>query len=210
MLERGGRFMASVLKNEELESFRLTLLNLRARLRGDLNQMTDGGLLPRPARLIGQPLERAAAHGRRRDRELRPGIHPGDDRERAGDPGRSPRGAEPDQGRDVRSLRGMQRADRPAEAPGRSPTRATASSVRGRWRPADEQGNGGRPALGLVLMQGRKAGPASTWRPRRSRSNGSARRGRGRSRCCPTSWSCKPTITPGRSGGWGGTCRTAA
>jgi RNA polymerase-binding transcription factor DksA len=36
--------MASVLKNEELESFRLTLLNLRARLRGDLNQMTDEAL----------------------------------------------------------------------------------------------------------------------------------------------------------------------
>jgi RNA polymerase-binding transcription factor DksA len=36
--------MASVLKNEELESFRLTLLNLRARLRGDLSQMTDEAL----------------------------------------------------------------------------------------------------------------------------------------------------------------------
>jgi DnaK suppressor protein len=36
--------MASVLKNEELETFRLTLLNLRARLRGDLNQMTDEAL----------------------------------------------------------------------------------------------------------------------------------------------------------------------
>jgi RNA polymerase-binding transcription factor DksA len=36
--------MASVLKNDELETFRLTLLNLRARLRGDLNQMTDEAL----------------------------------------------------------------------------------------------------------------------------------------------------------------------
>ena len=36
--------MASVLKNEELESFRLTLLTLRARLRGDLSQMTDEAL----------------------------------------------------------------------------------------------------------------------------------------------------------------------
>jgi DnaK suppressor protein len=36
--------MASVLKNEELELFRQTLLNLRARLRGDLNQMTDEAL----------------------------------------------------------------------------------------------------------------------------------------------------------------------
>jgi DnaK suppressor protein len=36
--------MASILKNEELESFRQTLLNLRARLRGDLNQMTDEAL----------------------------------------------------------------------------------------------------------------------------------------------------------------------
>jgi DnaK suppressor protein len=36
--------MASVLKNEELESFRQSLLNLRARLRGDLNQMTDEAL----------------------------------------------------------------------------------------------------------------------------------------------------------------------
>lgn len=36
--------MASVLKNEELESFRQVLLNLRARLRGDLDQMTDEAL----------------------------------------------------------------------------------------------------------------------------------------------------------------------
>ncbi len=36
--------MASVLKSEELESFRETLLGLRARLRGDLSQMTDEAL----------------------------------------------------------------------------------------------------------------------------------------------------------------------
>jgi RNA polymerase-binding protein DksA len=36
--------MASILKNEELESFRQVLLNLRARLRGDLSQMTDEAL----------------------------------------------------------------------------------------------------------------------------------------------------------------------
>ena len=36
--------MASVLKNEELESYRQALLNLRARLRGDLDQMTDEAL----------------------------------------------------------------------------------------------------------------------------------------------------------------------
>lgn len=36
--------MASILKNEELESFRQALLNLRARLRGDLSQMTDEAL----------------------------------------------------------------------------------------------------------------------------------------------------------------------
>jgi RNA polymerase-binding protein DksA len=36
--------MASVMKNEELESFRETLLSLRARLRGDLDQMTDEAL----------------------------------------------------------------------------------------------------------------------------------------------------------------------
>lgn len=36
--------MASVLKNEELESYRQALLNLRARLCGDLDQMTDEAL----------------------------------------------------------------------------------------------------------------------------------------------------------------------
>ena len=36
--------MASVLKNEEVESFRKVLLGLRARLRGDLDQMTDEAL----------------------------------------------------------------------------------------------------------------------------------------------------------------------
>ena len=37
-------FMASVLKNEELGSFRQTLQSLRSRLRGDLDQMTDEAL----------------------------------------------------------------------------------------------------------------------------------------------------------------------
>ncbi|MDR3637423.1 MAG: TraR/DksA C4-type zinc finger protein [Isosphaeraceae bacterium] len=36
--------MASVMKNDELESFRQTLQSLRARLRGDLDQMTDEAL----------------------------------------------------------------------------------------------------------------------------------------------------------------------
>jgi RNA polymerase-binding protein DksA len=36
--------MASVLKNEDLESFRKALLVLRSRLRGDLDQMTDEAL----------------------------------------------------------------------------------------------------------------------------------------------------------------------
>jgi DnaK suppressor protein len=36
--------MASVLKNEELETFRKILLDLRSRLRGDLVQMTDEAL----------------------------------------------------------------------------------------------------------------------------------------------------------------------
>ena len=36
--------MASAMKPEELELFRQTLLNLRARLRGDLDQMTDEAL----------------------------------------------------------------------------------------------------------------------------------------------------------------------
>ena len=36
--------MASVLKNDELESFRKVLLGLRSRLRGDLDQMTDEAL----------------------------------------------------------------------------------------------------------------------------------------------------------------------
>ena len=36
--------MAHVLKQDELESFRKVLLNLRARLRGDLDQMTDEAL----------------------------------------------------------------------------------------------------------------------------------------------------------------------
>jgi RNA polymerase-binding protein DksA len=36
--------MASVLKNDELEGFRKTLLGLRSRLRGDLDQMTDEAL----------------------------------------------------------------------------------------------------------------------------------------------------------------------
>src|SRR3954447_14484693 len=40
----GGMFMASAMKPEELDLFRQTLLNLRARLRGDLDQMTDEAL----------------------------------------------------------------------------------------------------------------------------------------------------------------------
>jgi RNA polymerase-binding protein DksA len=36
--------MATVLKNDELESFRHALESLRSRLRGDLNQMTDEAL----------------------------------------------------------------------------------------------------------------------------------------------------------------------
>jgi DnaK suppressor protein len=36
--------MASAMKPEELDSFRHTLLGLRARLRGDLDQMTDEAL----------------------------------------------------------------------------------------------------------------------------------------------------------------------
>jgi DnaK suppressor protein len=36
--------MSSVLKNDELDSYRQTLQGLRARLRGDLNQMTDEAL----------------------------------------------------------------------------------------------------------------------------------------------------------------------
>jgi RNA polymerase-binding transcription factor DksA len=36
--------MASVLKNDELEAFRKSLLGLRSRLRGDLDQMTDEAL----------------------------------------------------------------------------------------------------------------------------------------------------------------------
>src|SRR4051812_9190997 len=44
LLERGGSFMASVLKNDELEAFRETLLGLRSRLKGDLDQMTDEAL----------------------------------------------------------------------------------------------------------------------------------------------------------------------
>src|SRR4051812_15194374 len=36
--------MAGVLKPEELTQFRTTLVDLRARLRGDLNQMTDEAL----------------------------------------------------------------------------------------------------------------------------------------------------------------------
>src|SRR3954453_2484495 len=36
--------MATVLKNDELESYRQTLEGLRSRLRGDLNQMTDEAL----------------------------------------------------------------------------------------------------------------------------------------------------------------------
>jgi DnaK suppressor protein len=36
--------MASAMKPEEMELFRQTLLNLRARLRGDLDQMTDEAL----------------------------------------------------------------------------------------------------------------------------------------------------------------------
>jgi RNA polymerase-binding transcription factor DksA len=36
--------MASVMKSDELEAFRQVLLGLRARLRGDLDQMTDEAL----------------------------------------------------------------------------------------------------------------------------------------------------------------------
>src|SRR5579859_3982810 len=36
--------MASALKSEELEAYREVLVNLRARLRGDLDQMTDEAL----------------------------------------------------------------------------------------------------------------------------------------------------------------------
>ena len=51
--------MASAMKTEELESFRKTLLGLRSRLRGDLDQMTDEALRREPARGVGQPLEHA-------------------------------------------------------------------------------------------------------------------------------------------------------
>jgi DnaK suppressor protein len=39
-----GEKMTSALKNDELDSYRETLQDLRARLRGDLNQMTDEAL----------------------------------------------------------------------------------------------------------------------------------------------------------------------
>jgi DnaK suppressor protein len=42
--EKGWVDMATVLKNDEIDSFRHTLENLRARLRGDLDQMTDEAL----------------------------------------------------------------------------------------------------------------------------------------------------------------------
>jgi RNA polymerase-binding protein DksA len=42
--KKGWVDMATVLKNDELESFRQTLESLRARLRGDLDQMTDEAL----------------------------------------------------------------------------------------------------------------------------------------------------------------------
>src|SRR5262245_88162 len=43
-VKKGWVDMATVLKNDELESFRQALVSLRARLRGDLNQMTDEAL----------------------------------------------------------------------------------------------------------------------------------------------------------------------
>ena len=42
--EEGVGFMASVLKNEELVSYRRDASDLRSRLRGDLDQMTDEAL----------------------------------------------------------------------------------------------------------------------------------------------------------------------
>ena len=70
--------MASALKSEELQSFRQTLLGLQARLRGDLDQMTDEALRRTQAESSGNlsnvPLHMADVGTENYDQEFTLGL----------------------------------------------------------------------------------------------------------------------------------------
>ena len=74
--------MGGAFKTEELGLIGETLQGLRARLRGDLDQMTDEAWAGQRRR-DGQPVQCSSAYGRPGNGQLRPGIHAGPDRERA-------------------------------------------------------------------------------------------------------------------------------
>ena len=129
--------MASVLKNEELELFRQTLLNLRARLRGDLNQMTDEALRrdqpDASGNLSNVPLHMADIGTENYDQEFTlelieneqdtlGEVHEALSRIDAG----------------TLAAARIVASQSPGSGCRHSPTRASASNVRGRWRTADE------------------------------------------------------------------------
>ena len=196
--------MASVLKNEELESFRESLQGLRSRLRGDLDQMTDEALRrdqpESSGNLSNVPLHMAdVGH-----RELRPGVHPRPDRERAGDPGTGQRGPGSDRRGNVRPLRGMRRADRQAAAPGH-PLHAALHPMcteAGESRMSRREGRGSEPVAPVLVDRAGRGRLRPGDQGDRLRPDRPAARSR-RSRSSPTSWSCTPATTPGPSGASG-------
>ena len=205
--------MASVLKNEELESFRQTLQGLRSRLRGDLDQMTDEALRRDNAggsgNLSNVPLHMADLGTENYDQEFTLGLI---ENEQGTLELVNEALSRMDNG-NIRPLRGMRRADLQATAPG-APLHAALHSVcteAGGWRMKDERASAvsaagsssGRSPLGgaafdlatksLVFA---RIGPPP------------ASPGRARSR---TSSSCTPATTPGALWGFGAQpARTAA
>ncbi len=116
------------------------------------------------ARRQRQPLERAAAHGRSGHGELRSGVHPGPDRERAGHAGAGQRGTGSDGAGDVRAVRGMRRADLQVRGSRPSLTHGTVFGVQGSWRVANEAASGRRSRPVVALRSpSRWAGWSSTW-----------------------------------------------
>ena len=144
-------------------------------------------------------------------RELRPGVHPRPDRERAGDaqqiqrrPGRI------DAGTSASATSAASRS--PSAAPGPA-VHAALHRVRAEdGETRDDAGHRSAAGASLAALLGDRPGRHGV-RPGdqvgRS-STGSARRGAGPSGRRPTSWSCAPATTRGPSGASARTCRTAA
>ena len=158
--------MASILKNEEFASFRQTLESLRSRLRGDLDQMTDEALrrnlVNGSGNLSNVPLHMADVGTENYDQEFTLGL------------------IENEQGTlelvnealarhgegEVRTMRGVWRADLEAPAAGDPLHAALHSSAPGWWRTGDD---GGASAWAAGCSSGRSpwAGRRSTWPPSR-------------------------------------------